>query len=448
MAAYIKAGMDGYADTQPTGLNTTDEGAGPIILRLSAMSSISGVVRGSDGTPLAGVDIGLTGYVPWAGWPATSGFDVAKTAADGSYNFTLPAGRYILRASKPRFFQPPERDDKGRSVGYVPVRYPNTSPGDLRSFLEVAEGEKAKVNFQLRREILHHVTGIVTGRESQSNVEAVGPNGFIDFIRTSARCCEFEVWLPNGHFWLSSNFTAPDGQFSGSLPIDVEDNDVTGVVFPVAHPTAVTIPIEISASTTHETSLIRQAGYLQSITLVHADFAGFAAGPQSTMAGWMQDTGAKRAESINLPPGMYSITLNTSANAYAQSISRHGVDLIREPLEVSPDANPEPIRIVIAAGATVEGIARRGGKPTHAFIYAVPEQPDGRLVQFVVSDPDGNFSVNGLAPARYLFFASDAEVQLDVRSAAEIPAHWQRVGRSVMLEAGKTISFDLEVTTP
>jgi hypothetical protein len=52
-----------------------------------------------------------------------------------------------------------------------------------------------------------------------------------------------------------------------------------------------------------------------------------------------------------------------------------------------------------------------------------------------------------LAPARYLFFASDVEVFLNVHNAAEI-SHWQRRGQSLTLQAGKTTSLELRVNTP
>lgn len=147
-------------------------------------------------------------------------------------------------------------------------------------------------------------------------------------------------------------------------------------------------------------------------------------------------------------PGSYVITLAPSDNVYPQSITRGGVDLIREPLVLGPGIEQEPIHVVVAMGARVEGMVRRAGNPVRVLIYAIPEQPDGRLLQRVISNQDGRFRVDGLAPARYLFFASDSEVPLDGHTAAEVPARWQQVGRTVTLEAAKTTSLDLEVSKP
>jgi len=43
--------------------------------------------------------------------------------------------------------------------------------------------------------------------------------------------------------------------------------------------------------------------------------------------------------------------------------------------------------------------------------------------------------------------ASDVEIHLDAHNAAEI-GHWQRLGQSLALQAGKTAPLELRVNTP
>jgi hypothetical protein len=166
-------------------------------------------------------------------------------------------------------------------------------------------------------------------------------------------------------------------------------------------------------------------------------------GTQSTVAGWMRPASVRK-ESIAATTGSYAVALTATGNVYAQSISRGATDLIREPLVVRPGDAPDVIRVVVAQGAMVEGVTRRAGSPMQAWVYAVPERADARLLNAVASDANGKFRLEGLAPDRYLFFASDVEIPLDVHNAAEM-SHWQKVGQSLTLEAGKTASVELGV---
>jgi hypothetical protein len=54
--------------------------------------------------------------------------------------------------------------------------------------------------------------------------------------------------------------------------------------------------------------------------------------------------------------------------------------------------------------------------------------------------------MQGLAPAGYLFFASDKPLPLDLHNEAEI-GYWRRYGQSPALEAGKTTPLELAVHT-
>src|ERR1039457_2233461 len=159
---------------------------------------------------------------------------------------------------------------------------------------------------------------------------------------------------------------------------------------PREHPT---IPIEKSAASPDQIGLVRQMSAVRTHRLGLNGYAG--PGDSSTMTGWMRDTGATRTESIAAVPGSYAIALAASGKAYAQSISRGGVDLIREPLVIKPEAEQETIRVVLAEGASVEGVVRRAGNPVRGLVYAIPGQPDGRLLQWVRSDADGKFRVDG-----------------------------------------------------
>lgn len=450
MWSSLNATLDGYVQTRGAEDLTRSYHVaadnGPITLRLTAMHSISGVVRGGDGASIADAQVLLFSCAGDPGWPMRGLFGVTQTAADGSYSYRhVSPGRYQLIAEVWHSFQEPGRDEQGRFVGYVPVSVPSVAEDVRGSCLEVPEGQETTVDFELRKQLLHRVTGTTSVQASVKAVDSNGAGGYA--VRsTGPKLLGFETWLPNGDFHLESDFASSDGEFIGSIPVEVNGGDIEGIHLPLVSRKPVTVPIAISAASPDKGQLVRQVLHFLTYRFDSDCCVRFAS--HSTATYWMRDTGANRRESIDMVPGSHMIALAPSGNVYPQSISRDGADLIHEPLVVGAGAEPSAIRVVVAEGARVEGITRRLGNPARAYVYALPEQPDGMLLRQVISSADGKFSVEGLAPARYLFFASSVIVPLDVRTAAELPARWQRSGRSVALEAGKGTSLDLDVNVP
>lgn len=444
----ISASLDGYLSSDdPFASYRVSPNINPITLRLAVLPSISGVVRGADGSPMANVQVVVINCYSEAGRPMKRYEGEFRTGADGVYVFrNLRPGRRELIASMPHRFEPPRRDEQGRYMGYVPVRYPKLSPDGPRSYLELPEGEQATVDFEFREQVLHRIAG--TTEVSGAIVSVVDSSGTEEyFVRTTGpRAHGFEGWVPTGRFWLKADFASGTGEYIGSLPIEVGDTDMEGIDFPFMPRNILTIPLEISAATPEQIRSVRQ---LPPVLIYRIEPNGYARpGGSSTMTGWMRDTGPKRTESFAVVPGAYAIALEPGGTAYAQSITRGGKDLLRELLTVTPEAEQEPVRLVLAEGASVEGVLRRGGNPVRGWVYAIPEHPDGRMLQWVSSDANGKFRVDGLAPAAYRLFACEVPVQLDGQTASELPARWQQLGQGLALAGGKTTSVDLEVSEP
>ncbi len=451
ISASLTATLDGYRQEamsldSPMGMYTIAANMSPITVRLAASPSISGVVRGADGDPLANVTVTLGVFQPSQGTRSASLFGVVQTKADGSYGFSpLWPGRFSLTAYIWHGGHEPQRDARGRYVGYVPARYPNTPPAGADSYLELVPGQQARVDFEFRSEALHHVTGTADGGDIWPPiVQAFDSRGSnVYFARmTGNRCCGFETWLPSGPFRLEA-MTSGGAEQRGMISIEVRDSDLQGITIPLepSSRAGLEIPITITPAPPEKSDLLSKFWYVQLIGLTSEG-----GGNMSTQAGWMKPAGTLRTESVSVPSGSYNVVLPPAGNTYAQSITRGGIDLRREPMVVRPGAAQEAIRIVIADGAAVEGFARGGGNPVRASVYAVPEQPDGKLVQSTTSGPDGKFRIEGLAPAPYLFFASDTFFQVDARIASEIDEKWRKVGQRLTPEVGRTASLDLVVS--
>lgn len=431
----------------------------PFTLRIAPAASISGVVRDEAGAPIVGAWVGLERLTAWAGWRRLDGFNTIRTEADGSYRFDrLPPGRYFLVAQAwLGAGDPPKRDAKGQTVGFVPLRAPALTDQENDTFLELTEGEQRSVDFQFHRELLHHITGTVSGGgiglPPVNLVDRSGSASYflrLSFEKTSNKCCELEAWLPSGSFRLESGYGSADGNFAGSMDLRVADADISGTEFVLRHPDAVQIPIQITNAAGNnrgepcpDADAACGFWYLQLIRFQPNGYVE--AGPQSTMSGGTQRKGAYRSEDVTVGSGTYAVAVETTGNVYARSILSGAVNLISEPLVVTPGVTPDPIRIVLAKGATAEGIIRRGGKPAPAWVYAIPEQPDARLFQPTASGPDGRFHLQGLAPGPYLFFATDVELSLDIHDPRVLD-YWRQSAQARALEAGSTAVLQLQIS--
>jgi hypothetical protein len=443
----------------PIGTYVIGPNTGTITLRIAPAASIWGVVRDEQGRPMPDAWITLRRFRTWSGWRGLEYFNTVKTETDGSYRFgPLQPGHYYLVAQPwLQAENPPARDADGNARGYVSVRSPPLLASDGQdTFLELAEGQQAQADFQFHRELLHHITGAISGAGQGAPIVDVldrsGAKSYFlksSFVGRAHACCEFESWLPSGIFRLAADYENGEGHFTGSAPFAVADTDLSGVALSLTREGRVKIPIEIKSVARNLPGVVCEdsdAGcgfwYLQLLALGPNGY--LQAGPQSTMSGGRQRKGEYRNEDVIVGPGAYAIAVATMGNVYAQTITSGGVNLISEALVVAPGDIPDPIRIVLAEAAMVEGTTRRGGKQVRAWVYAVPEQPDAQLFQPILSTPNGEFRLQGLAPLPYLFFATDVELNLDIHDA-KVLDYWRQRAQARTLRPGKTTSLELQV---
>jgi hypothetical protein len=231
------------------------------------------------------------------------------------------------------------------------------------------------------------------------------------------------------------------------MRFQVANTDISGLKFDLKHTQSVAIPIEITAPGVDSTGLpcsnddaTCEFWFLQLISLQPNGY--FEAGPQSSMTGWTQPSGGLRTENIVVSPGTYFLAVATTGNIYASTINNRTTNLIHDPLTIIPGYAPDPIHVVLSQGGTVEGTTRRGHRPGRAWVYAISQQPDARIFQPTLSDSDGKFRLQGLAPLPYLVFAADVALDLDIHDPTVLN-HWRPYAQSVTPEPGKTIHLDL-----
>jgi hypothetical protein len=463
ISVSLSATQDGYiplwavrqlAD-DPNGIRQIGPEGAPVTLQLAPLGSISGTVRNERGELLREAWVTIRRVRPWAGWSTLDSFNAVQTGADGSYRFIdLWPGRYFLLAEpwKGRASEP-YCDARGLAFGYLPQLYPAASGSERTTTLPLGMGEQLTVDFQLQRAHLHHVSGTVAGGgQLVGSVQVFDANGSDAYITSDpSLCCHFDAWLPDGSFRIDALFGGADGWFRGSAPVKVAGTDLNGVALSLTRSEANQsnkLAIEISASDAAPPQGCPKefAGcgfwYLTAIRALPNGYSE--AGPQSTQSGALQRDSHVRFESIDLPDGTYYFAMPPSTNAYAASISSGETDLVHNPLRVAAGQRNEPILIVLAEGAEIEGVTTCAGRPCKAWVNAISDEPAPRLWQPERSGVDGKFLLQGLMPASYLLFATDAMLSLDIHDEQEI-APWRAQGVTLKMHAGKNDPVNLGV---
>jgi hypothetical protein len=174
MAVRLLASRDDYFEVfwfrrtadDPIGNYVVGSDTSPITLRIAPAASISGIVRDQEGVSMPDAWVTLQCFRTWAGWRRLEYCNTVKTAADGSYRFgPLQPGRYFLVA-QPWLHtdDPPAHDANGKAVGYVSARTPALSTEGNDTYLELAEGQHAQVDFQFTVNSFTTLRGLFLGQ--------------------------------------------------------------------------------------------------------------------------------------------------------------------------------------------------------------------------------------------------------------------------------------------
>jgi hypothetical protein len=428
---------------------------GSVTLRLAPRASISGVLRGEDGTPLRGAWVALYVRWGWAGWLRMEYAESKQTGSDGSYSFPdLQPGRYFLVADPPHAIpeeDPPVPDAQGLVRGYAAVRYPPVQADDAHPFLKLKEGDNLHTDFLFEKKILHFVSGAnpVKGNFSAS-LDLRDENGSNAYVmKARANEDHFEAWLPTGKYQVSARYVLPGEEYVSDawMPLEVRDSDLLGLAIPITLGRNVEIPVEVStlarpgveAHACHETDRMACGFWFLTIE-------GPVVGPESNRPSAVTDTNHKPNgaswPSVSVRPGSYGVSVISTGITYAKSVMRGSTDLSRELLVVKEGEGAEPIRVVLAEGGSVVGSVVGAAKATGAYIYALPEEPNNLQFNPQVSDEDGKFQMNGLPPGKYFFFATDEMAVINIHDPKEV-ALWKSFGQAATVYIGKKTEIRL-----
>jgi hypothetical protein len=155
----------------------------------------------------------------------------------------------------------------------------------------------------------------------------------------------------------------------------------------------------------------------------------------------------------NILPGRYWVQ-TAPYQGYISSVTSGGVDLTREPLIVGPGNSTAPIQIVLRKDGgeihcTVNPTQSSASGPqlgemTNAFVYAIPDSPNGSQIPQTALQGPGTVVLANLAPGGYRVIALDKYVDIEAASLTEL-ARLAALGKSVAIETGGINNIELDV---
>jgi hypothetical protein len=472
--------------THPFGGYKIDGNTGKITLKLSPTSLISGIVHDEQGNPIRGSEVRLFHYSIDPNRRPTKMIEQSEsysTDETGAFKFIdVHTGFYFLIADpvlkRDEHFQWAEKplyDTIGKATGYVPVRFPTPTAADKQPLLDVGTGENIQANITLARLPLHHVTGIAINSSTASKndfgclqIEVSDVDGGQSYIshflnqtdqQTSILTHNFEGWLPNGNYRLSATCECNSkyesncdsgNTVSGQMSLSVTDADITGLLIPLGqdnqkiditiHERKITVcnPDDFACKTTPDIGLISM--YEVGLSPFarqgnNVDLPGFG-NPQET---WK----------ASVKPGAYAFDIQPWGGLYVKSIMSGEQDAIRGSLVIKAGVKADPIQIILDKGGVIDGKIIKDGKQTSGYVYVLPEMPTAERTKFFRPlRVDDKFRVDGCAPGKYLVFATDAQLVVDYEDPKAVTSfldHWRPKAKEINLDAGKTISVDLEI---
>jgi Carboxypeptidase regulatory-like domain len=449
-----------------------------LTFRLTPEASIRGQVSLSAPGPADGIRVSAyhkrlrNGITHWemAG--------TATTDSDGVFQFgDLAPGSYML------FSEPsPDRPAVGArgavALGYPAEYYPGVTDPASAGILTVTAGQGAEADFALTQQAFYPLTAQVRA------VEQGAPAAFQIFdssgrpsnlrARYDPRDQTVHASVPNGSWILQAQYFGRDRAF-GRTSFQVANGPANIAITILPTPRLqVTVHREFTSTAETQRGSGQMSGPGIGIQLedeepfgmggmFSADFGPHADASSDTMRG-----------TIDALPGLYRVTAYAGGTSYVSSMTSGGVDLVANPLVVSPNSSNAPIEVAVrndfgtitgqvagqvsgqVVGQTfgqVPGLGASGfgagpgsvaGEIQQIYVYAIPLSSTATRNLSTSFSSSGQFTLPFLAPGSYRVVACDSEQEIDARTPEGL-AVWAGKGQVVSVDAGGTATVELRV---
>ena len=373
------------------------------------------------------------GYVPGVSYPGSAGSFV-RMNDKGEYRFyDLPSGDYYIRVSGgPRPGLPP----KVNLTGY----YPGTTDESKAVPIHVEAGDEIQLGTMLFQQAdaveIHLRFKAVEGVLATTRIIAYDDH-FLNFSRPSD---EAVISLQAGHYDMR---ITSDGSYA-SLSLDVGTTKVERevVMLPGVH-----VKVHLYTEDDNGKPILFPASFSDFSCRLDSLSSKDTSLCQGQNGEYYAGSGVYRGAPTT-SPDTYKLTFpRLPANMYVRSATASGHDVLRENLHVESDME---IDIVLAsANALVKGAVRdAGGEKLPDTVVALI--PDGSLrsaadlYRSVVSDRNGQFQIQGIAPGSYHLFAW-GDLQGAAYRNADFMKKYDGEGIPLKIEKASQLTQDLVV---
>ena len=385
-----------------------------LVLRLPPDAVLAGKVLDEAGEPVRDAEVYLYREDRTSGISRIVSATTTVTDDQGAYEATpLEEGTYFVAVYASPWYavHPLAGHDVGTVDPSLDVAYPITYYGDVTQTDEalpipVRGGDHLEADIHLNPVPALHLT-LRSEDQRGASVEVQAPsfNGFEGIRSPTLQMVSPGVYelngLPPGKYQL--RMSDPSGQLKAPKEMDLSggeelDSSSAG-----------------AASQIKATLQMRDGGKLpEDLSLALRNTSG------NRLAAWERVGEKGEADFSDVLPGRYDLLATTGERAYAVDHIKVGTvgedQSAGKSLDVPDGASLEISVSLVGGTASVEGVARQGGKPAPgAMIVLVPGSPEvnHELFRRDQSDLDGTFNLPNVIPGSYTVIAIEDGWDLD-----------------------------------
>jgi len=447
----------------------------PVLLKLVPEGVISGQISGDGGEAVEGLSVQLMAERVENGKKTRAVLRGAQTDEQGDFRLAeLQPGKYFVfvgASSRVDAFSAPPSQQGAR--GYAATFYPSGNDFASANAVEVAAGQHAEINFNLRSQLFHRISGTVSGYPQGTAginlqvTDAVGQQMPAGFRFDQASGTFRTLWLPAGSYALSAEMRDPEsGQvYFASQNLSLA-SDVAGVHLHLLP--GLNIPVSFRVERTRSDTPATQTqtffvgggargGRGRQVQVnVPARVVlipqGEAVSRQQRFA--QPGAGEDALEIADVPPGVYAVQVFPNGPYYVQSARCGSLNVLEQNLTVAPGSSLEPIEIVLRDDfASLEGSVTLGEENDSATVIAIPEGGQPQMFGVGRSRPspgmdashaDAVFEMSQLAPGTYKILAVDRADDFEYGNP-EVLQKYASKAREISLVANQQAKIELEV---
>jgi len=433
-----------------------------VTIPLTPEAKVIGRVTLADGQGADGIPVQLYRRTVQDGKARWTNVGSAQARSDGEFRFAdLEAGTYKLYSAELPDNDPVSSNPRGQGYGYPPDYWPSASDFAGGALIHLAAGETFQASLRPEKQRYYPihigVNGSGPGQQYDIQVERDGHPGPGFTLGNDFRDGSIGGMLPDGNYLV--RITAPG------------ENGVAGLVNLSVHGGPAAAMVTLLGGVNIDVRVIKEFGNSEqagnspitvstpgrrisqmSVLLRLVPVEEFNSG-REYMALQPPDPNAEGLVITGVPAGEYRVTTQ-NPGGYVAAMRCGDKDLLESTLVVGGGASVPPIEVTLRDdGAQIDGSVvgmtpspnPAVGPTVAAFVYLVPVRGGGPAVP-LVSQPNGDFSMQQLAPGTYRVLAfsrprndlefsdEDAMRKFDAQVVTVLPGQKEEVRVSLSAE--------------